>query len=563
MITLVGKIFKDSIETPNASVQVYIYDPANRIEEWSSVAKTDTSGRYQVSFTDIRDLHQSFSSDAEMLVAAWDDDGIREDTHVYLGSKIHEYTGEALTVVDVDIFEAGQCSYNLINNAISITQQERISYVPHFESLNQAAFFHEERVFPQNTVVEVLVSNGTNFIEPYDLIFQDIGEFIVETRGTNVSGISFVGTLHVTTMEATEVEALVFENIDIDSGLAFFVVKDRGIKDNVFNASIYTSQRYTLSNVKFYVDDLMVREIVDFSTPLVSISLAGTVASTRQVRMEAIGVIEDSVGETTYTYEHQVKDFETITGDIAISLDPETGLHTAALNINNNSDVAEILWQIVYGSTVIEKVLKVSNIEETALINILHQEHSDPSNTELEFEAIQPGNYTVVAYVINTSGVYFKVSEDMFVPGGENEEQPIQVGDAIAVGCLSNHGEVPILSIYRLSREGYMEVVSVPMDHAYEKTYFYSYTVEDNDSFFIFKSADSIVVKKVGTPRGCAIAYSKSKEVGREIPFQLQDFNGNVVDSGVLDDSGFGVYYKILSENAHGVLAVGNTHKVI
>ena len=307
----------------------------------------------------------------------------------------------------------------------------------------------------------------------------------------------------------------------------------------------------------------MVREITDFSTPLVSISLAGVAVATRQVKMVTVGILEGEVEEVEYIYERQVKDFETISGDISISLDPESGLHTAALNINNSSTVSEILWQIVYSSTVVQRVRKVSNADETALINILYQDYTDPSTLALEFETLQPGNYSIIAYAINCSGVYFKISEDLFVPGGGGEEQPINVGDSITVGCLSNHGEVPILSVYKLSRLGYEEVISVPMDHAFERTYFYDYTVEDDDSFYIFKAADSVVVKKVGTPRGCAIAYAKNKEAGRSISFQLQDFNGNTIDSGILDDSGFGIYYKVMSENVHGVLVVGNTYKVV
>ena len=563
MITLVGKVFKDSVEAANASVQVYVYDEANGIKQWSDVVKTDSNGRYQVSFADIRDLHQSFSENAQILVASWDDDGIRTDTHAYLGTSIHNYEGEALCVVDVNILESGQCSYDLVNNSISITQKEAVHYVPVFESTNQASFFHGVSVFPQSNVAEVLVLNGVDFIEPFDLLFQEVGEFVVPVRGTSVSGLSFVGTLHVTTLEGTTEEGLVFENIDIDQGLAFFVVKDRGVKDNVFNASMYFSQRYTPTNVKFFVDDTMVREITDFSTPLVSISLAGVTVPTRQVKMVAVGSLEGKTEPVEYIYERQVKDFETVTGDISISLDPESGLHTAALNMTNSASVTEILWQIVYSSTVVERVLKVSNAEETALINILYQDYTDPSVTSLEFETLQPGNYSIVAYAINSSGAYFKISEDLFVPGGGGEEQPINVGDSITVGCLSNHGEVPILTIYRLSREGYTEVISVPMDHAFERTYFYDYTVVDDNSFYIFKAADSVVVKKVGAPRGCAIAYSKNKEAGRDISFQLQDFSGNIIDSGILDDSGFGIYYKVMSENVHGVLVVGNTYRVV
>jgi len=565
MITLVGKILKDSMPVAGGSVQIYVYDPANNIEQWSDVVVADSNGRYQVAFSDVRELHQNFSDKAEILVSAWEDASeIRTDTHAYLGSSILQYDGEALCIVDVTILEAGQCSYELVNNSISITQNERIPYTPHFESTNQVGFFHGVRVFPQSVVAEILMKNGTEFIDPYDLIFAEVGEFTVDTRGTSVFGVSFVGTLHVTTIASTDNEqSLVFDDIDIDRGLAFFVIKDRGIKDNILNLSMYTSQRYTLSNVKFFVDDLMVREITDFSTPLVSIALAGIAGSSRMLRMEATGTIEGSTDEVSYEYERQVKDFSTITGDISVSLDPQTGLHTAALSTTSGSEVSEILWQIVYKSTIVEKVLKVSNVEEKALINILYQEYTDPSTTTLEFEALQPGNYSIVAYVINSSGVYFKISEDLFVPGGGGEEQPINVGDSITVGCLSNHGEVPIMSIYRLSRDGYESEISVPMQHAFERTYFYDYTVEDDDSFYIFKAADSVVVKKVGTPRGCAIAYSKNKEVGRDIPFQLQDFNGNTIDSGILDDSGFGVYYKVMSENVHGVLVVGSTYKVV
>jgi hypothetical protein len=563
MITLVGKVFKDSVEAGNASVQVYVYDPANNIAEWSDVTKTDTAGRYQISFLGIRDLHQNFSDSTEILVAAWDDDEDRTSTHEYLGTSIIQYQGEALSISDVDLLEANQCSYELINNSISITQKERIPYTPIFESTNQASFFHNESVFPQSNVAEVLVYDGTSYIEPYDISFQEIGEFQIPIQGTSVGGVTFSGVLNVTTIAADAEEPIVFETIEIDRGLAFFVVRDRGIKDNIFNASMYTSQQYTLTNVKFFADDIMVREITDFSTPLVSIALSGISGNIRHMKMVATGTIEGSMEEVEYIYEKDVHDFGTISGDIAVSLDPDTGLHTAALNINNSSEAVEILWQIVYSSTVVERVLKVSNAEEKALINILYQEYTSPDNLTLEFEALQPGNYSIIAYVINSSGAFFKISEDLFVPGGGSEEQPIEVGDSITIGCLSNHGEVPILGVYRLSREGYEEVLSAPMDHAFERTYFYDYTVESDDSFYIFKAADSVVVKKVGEPRGCAIAYSKNKDTGRTIEYQLQDFNGNTIDTGVLDDSGFGVYYKVMSENVHGVLMIGNTYKVV
>jgi hypothetical protein len=563
MVTIVGKVLYEGLPAADASVQLRIYDPSNDIERWTEVVKSDNNGRYQIAFSDIRDFHQNFSEHAEILVAAWDDELERIENHTKFGSRVHEYNGEALLIADVALFEGSQCDYFLQNNAISITEAEIVPYTPVFESTNQAMFFHGERVFIQSAITDVLMSNGADFIEVYDLQFRQTGEFTIDIKGITSLGASIFSTLSVLVTEAESSASLQFDNIDFDKGLAFFAVRDRGIRDNLFNASIYSSSRYTLTNVKFFVDDIMVREVTDFSSPLVSIALTDTEEDSRNVKMVAVGVEDGSVAEVEYIYEKPVKNFKTIEADIAVSLDPDSGLHTAAINIPAGSDVNEILWQIIYKSTIVERVVKVTDADEKALINVLYQEYTDPSTTTIEFETLQPGNYTIVAYVINSVGVYFEASEDLFVPGGGEEEQPINVGDSITVGCLSNHGEVPIMTIYRLSRDGYVEVVSVPMDHAFDRTYFYDYTVEENDSFYIFKAADSVVVKKVGVPRGCAIAYSKNKGTGREISFQLQDFSGNTIDEGLLDDSGFGIYYKVMSENVHGVLVVGNTHKVV
>jgi len=563
MITLVGKVLKDEIAVPNSRVQVCVKDSANNIGGWSEVVSTDSSGRYQISFGDIRDLHQNFSDGTEILIAAWNDDLERTENHAELGTKVATYNGDALIVEDVTILDADQCDYYLVNSAIFVVQKERVPYTPVFESRNQKSMFHEERVFPQNATTEVQMHNGTDYISPFDIIKNDVGESWILVRGRNASGLSYVGSLLVTTTEAANSQDIDFNSIDIDQGLSFFVVKDRGISDNIFSATIFTSQRYTLTNAKFFANGLLVREMTDFSIPLVSISLSGIADRTRTMKMVTTGTIEGSDELVEYTYEKEVADFDSITGDISISLDANSGLHTAGLNINNSSEVTEILWQIVYRSTIVERVIKVTDAEEKALINILYQEYANPSDTTLEFEALQPGNYTVMAYVINSSGAFFKISEDLFVPGDAGTDQPIEVGDAITIGCLSNHGEVPILSVYRLSRDGYVEEVSVPMDHAYERTYFYDFTVADDDSFYIFKAADSVVVKKVGIPRGCAVAYSKSKESGRTIEYKLQDFNGNTIDEGTLDDSGFGVYYKVMSENVHGVLVIGKTYKVV
>ena len=563
MVTLAGKVLKDNKGVASASVQAYVYDPVNNIKKWSNVVKTDASGRYQISFGDIRKLHQNFSDSAEIIVAAWDDDKERTATHANLGTAIYKYDGDALCIVDVKIFKANQCSYYLVNNSITIKQKEKVSYTPVFESLNQASHFHGESVFPQSNVTRVLMYNGENYIKPYDLIFQDAGKFNIFVRGVSVGNISFSDVLHVTVTKVEENNSLTLEDINLDQGLAFFVVRDKGIKDNVLNASIYNSQRYKLSNVKFYVDGTMVKEITDFSTPLVSITLPDVKSNTRHVKMVSTGTIKDSNKKVEYTYEQDVKNFKTITGDISISLDANSGKYTAALHLNDSSEVSEILWQIVYKSTIIEKVLQVSNADETALINILYQKYSDPNITSLEFKALQPGTYSVIAYVINTAGVYSKISKDLIIPGNSENDQDLKVGDSITIGCISNNGKTPILSVHRLYRKGYVKVDNIPMDNAYDNVYVHNYVIEEDDSFYVFKAADSVVIKKVGTPKGCAIAYTGDNENGQIIPYQLKDFDGNIIDSGNLDDSGSGVYYKIMPENAHGVLTVGNTHKIL
>jgi hypothetical protein len=364
-------------------------------------------------------------------------------------------------------------------------------------------------------------------------------------------------------VEGDAASEFILEDVAIDSASAFFVVSNRGIKDNMFKASVYSSSKFNITRVEFYEGDVLVHEKTDMSTPIVIFPLQDISDTAREIKMIAYGIMDGDTEETSYEYIEDVKDYATITGDVSISFDPDTGKHTAAVNIDNPGDLKEILWQIVYHSTVVEKVVKVTDATQKALINIIYQNYAGPTETEIEFEALGPGNYSVVAYLINDAGVFFKAQEYLFVPGGEGDDEDLVVGDSITVGCISNHGEVPIMSIYRLSRDGFIEDVVVPMNHAFERTYFYDYTIEEPDSFYIFRTADSVLVKKVGIPRGCTIAYSKKKNSGRTIPYSLLDFNGNEVSSGVLDDTGFGVYYKVLPENSHGVLSIGNTFKVI
>jgi hypothetical protein len=563
MVTIVGKVFKEEEILGGASVQLFVRDIVNGISVWLDVVKTDTSGRYQVSFDSMLDVHQNFSDSAEVLVCAWDDDQTRVSTHEYLGTTVAQYDGEALIVKDINITASGTCDYVLLNNSIVIDEGDRVPYVPVFEAPTQMSKFHSEIVFPQNNVANVYVKSGADFIAPYDLVYSVPGEYAKEVRGENVSGLTFMGSVSISVNDVPSGSVIEFEDIEIDPGLAFFSVRNRGIVDDTLSISTFYSSKFTPSRVEFYLGDDLIREITDFSTPLVIIPVVHSDDISRNVKMVSYGTLEGSTEETEYIYEQAVKNFATITGDISISLDPDTGKHTAALSLDGSPSVSEILWQIVYRSTVVERIIKVTDEEQRALINIMYQNYADPSVREIEFEALRPGNYTVVAYAINTAGATFKISEDLFVPGGDGDEEEIQVGDSITIGCLSNHGEVPILSVYRLSREGYVDVISVPMEHAFDRTYFYDYTVEDPDSFYIFKASDSVVVKKVGSPRGCAVVYARDKATGRTIPYELQDFNGNIIDSGVLDDSGFGVYYKVMSENVHGVLVVGRTYKVV
>ena len=564
MVTLVGKVFKGDTVVSDSSVQAYAYDPANNIKEWSDVVKTDKNGRYQISFGSISNFTHSFSEETKIILASWEDDNKRESTHKVFGSAICEYTGGSLCIQDIKIYKADYADYNLMNDSITIVQKEEKKYTPIFESPTQASLFYGERIFPQNSVAKVSVKSGKDFIKPYKLIFEDVGEKSLDVRGVSVSGNVFIGTVNISVTKAEEKEAIKLKDIPTSTGLAFFVVRDRGIKDNVLNANIYTSNKFVPSKIQIVVDDVMVKEIDDFSSPIVSITLTSKTSDTRHVKMIVDGNFDGSLKTTEYIYEEDVKNYVTITGDMSTSLNADTGKQTAALHINNSADVSSIMWQIVYSSTVIEKVVKVTDADEKALINILYQKYVDPSVMSLEFETLQPGNYEIIAYAINNAGVYFKISDSLFVPGkSDSSEQKIKVGDSVTIGCLSNHGEVPILDVYRLSRDGYEKLKSIPMDKAFDKTYFHDYTIEKDQSFYIFKTESSVVVKKVGNPGGCAIAYSKDKTTGRKIKYQLQDFKGNVIDHGILNDSGFGVYYKVFSAKAHGMLLIGKTYKVV
>lgn len=566
MVTIAGKVLLEGLPVAGANVQVLVYDEAKDSVVLSSPVVSDTNGRYQFTFSETKEWHQNFSAKTEIMVAAWKDGTDKDisEKHEILGTSLVQYDDEALVILDAIMSDQKDTEYQLAVSSILVKEKEETLYFPEFVCANQAISFHGTPVFTWNEPTDVETENGGTYDDPEKLYYSSLGDRQMIVRGYDKDGVQIVKSLSISVVENTGLnDSLQFDDVSIDKGLAFFSVKNRGVRDNVLNAVLFASSRYVLSKALVFSDDTMYGEITDFSNPNISINLPDTAADTRVVKIEFTGVVDGDIDETVYVFEREVRDYKSLTGDISISLDPNTGLQTAALNISDPDEVNEILWQIIYKSTIVEKIVKVTDVDETALINILYQEYTDPSNTEIEFETLQPGNYDIVAYILNGAGVYFKVVEELFVPGSVPDDQEIVVGDTVTVGCISDHGEVPILKVYRLSRSGYEEILTVPMDNAYDRTFFYEYTVEFDDSFYIFKSANSVVVKRVGIPRGCAIAYAKDKESGRAIPFQLQDFNGNVIDSGDLDDSGFGIYYKVMSENVHGVLAVGNTHKVV
>ena len=563
MITIAGKTILNGLPTANNSVQVCIVDRPNGIVKWSDVKKTDENGRFQYSPVDILDLHQNLSKDAKILVAAWADDGDRTSTHDYLGTSVLGYNGEALVLADVELTEKGTCDYVLQNSHVSVKEGESISYTPIFVAPTQLATFEEEYVFMQNNVTAVYYKQGDSFVQPFELVYNTAGDYELVVGGENALGVTFSDTAYFHVDEREDYSPIEMEDFSIEEHLALFSPRGRGIKDGSITLSMFYSSKFTPQKLTFYVDDEMVREVTDMSIPVITLVPGQSTLPERVVKVVAEGVDSTTNEAVTTEYEKAVPNFKTIEGDIAVSFDPNTGKHTAALNVTNGDEISEILWQIVYKSTVVQKVVSVTGKEDIALINILYQDYTDPSVRSIEFELLRPGDYTVKAYIINTAGVFFEAEENVFVPGGDDSEDDIQVGDSIVVGCVSNHGEVPIISVHRLSRDGYEEVVNAPMDHAYDKMFFYTYTVEQPDSFYIFKAADSLVVKKVGEPRGCTLAYAKDKTSGRQVEYRLEDFNGNVVDSGYMDDTGYGIYYKVLPETVHGVLVVGKTYKVI
>ena len=94
-------------------------------------------------------------------------------------------------------------------------------------------------------------------------------------------------------------------------------------------------------------------------------------------------------------------------------------------------------------------------------------------------------------------------------------------------------------------------------------TYISNYVIEHPDSFYVFRVAGSVVVKKVGSPSGCVVAINTKAEFSDPIPYIMTGIDGIELESGVLTDTGYGVYYAVMAEGMQGILTVGNTQKVI
>lgn len=561
MITFVGKVADFGDGFTQTSVQILLVDKANNINEWSPIVSVSDEGVYGHTFI-LDGLMDFVSSEARAVVIAWNDKKERSATHEMLYSQVHHVPKEPLVVTDITLEKAAEANHRLLNGLINTVEGLTSEYQPEIDTPNQLAYFEDEPIFNQTKPISFQMKSRGVYIDPFPILFVKAGSYQIPIRVSFAGGSKREMILNVNVAKKEEEVLVSLDDINIDKGLCLFAVKNRGIKDNIFRADLFTSTKFNLQNVDFIIDGQKY-STNDLSRLGVQFLLPDSDEAKVEVTMIAYGTVNEGSKLETYEYTQEVQRYKSLVGDMAVSLDADSGKYTAAVNFEGGDDISTILWQIVYKSTVIEKVLKVTDVDSKALINILYQDYASPDKKSIEFETIKPGNYDINAYAINSAGVYTKVSHSLFVPGGDAEEDDIEVGDSITIGCVSDHGEVPIVTVYRLSREGYIKDTSTPMDHAFEQTYVYDHVAEYADSFYIFKVGESIVVKKVGAPRGCMVVYAKGLQAGREIAFQLQDFEGETIDEGILDDSGFGVYYKVMSENVRGVLVVGKTRRVV
>ncbi len=155
------------------------------------------------------------------------------------------------------------------------------------------------------------------------------------------------------------------------------------------------------------------------------------------------------------------------------------------------------------------------------------------------------------------------MSDTFEILGGVIPEDDINIGDSVKIACTSINNATPIMEIYRLSRAGYVSVAVTAMTQSFETTYVSEYVIEHPDSFYVFNVQGSIAVKKVGNPSGCVIAINEKADFVDPIPYTMVGFDGIEIESGVLTETGYGVYYVVMAEDVHGVLSVGNTKKVV
>ncbi len=561
MVVVVGKVVKSSVPVVGARVKVVIWDKASDSTQSSGELVSDSNGVFQYDM-DLK-IHQNLSVGSEVLIAGWEDETSIEHTHETLGTSTYVYMGEALVVSDVVVEPKEDIVYGLNNDLIVMNQKESVDYSPVFSSQNQSESFHGVSIFPQSRVTDVYVESDGQYIDPYALYFSEFGEYSIDVAGENTFGETFTSSVDVTVEEVIVENALTFDDIDIDAGLAFFAIKNNGIRDSIFNASLYSTTSYTLESAEFFFDEVSQRVETEFSSFGVSIILPPSPANTRIVRMETIGYLDGDTEPTAYTFELQVNDYSTISGTMDLVYDEPTSEYTATIDLGSSVDLVKVLWQVTYQSTLIQRVLAVDGVEQTGLLDVLYQDYLDPSVESMTFEALRSGFYTVAAYAINTAGVYTKMSDTFEIPGGEIPEDDIIVGEAVQIACTSLNSATPIMKVYRLSRDGYESMIVTAMTQSFETTYVSEYVIEHPDSFYVFNVEGSIAVKKVGSPSGCVIAVNEKAEFVDPIPYTLTGFDGIEVETGTLTETEYGVYYVVMAEDVHGVLEVGNTKKVV
>jgi len=562
MIAIVGTVSANGIVSNDAKVQVLIRDVPNDTFVESEVFTVTDDGKFQFSLWGDLKLHDGLSNQAEVLVVSWRGGETRLDEHSQMIAKTIPYNGGELILVDLEL----KNEYNdllLENDTLQVAAGRPFVYTPELVHSDQPSTMLSKNIFPIQKIKSVLFSDGST--SKFGSIYNTIGEQTVSFSVVLFSGAEKTFETKITVVE-DEVITKDLVDIDITSGMAFFVGKEKGIKNNSLEVLMTFSDRIIPIEVRFYSDGSLLSTLDDFTSAsaLMGVPMpSGGVNSI--IRMETTAIHADDGTQIELEYEQDMIHYSFISGEVVVSLDPETGKHTAVYNFDHASEIVSVLWQIVYKSVVIEKIIDIAGAEEKGFVNILYQDYVTPDNNTIEFETLQPGGYEVHAYAINHAGRFFDASTSIFVPGGtQGDDDQLVIGDSIPIGCLSRHGEVPILEIYALTRaNGWEAVESLPMNHTHDKTYMLDYTLSIDNAYYIFKVADVTLVKRVGAPIGIFLALPKIPIAGREVSYTIEDFNGGVIAEGQLDDSGVGAYYKVASENTTGVLVVSGTRKIV